>query len=182
MNCKLYFCLSCMSFWNFRKYMVFLQRLYYTDHIFYFCILRPYASKVCCRLYIYIYILEEYISRYLKDDLQWCTVFISDFRLLYIISAPTVTPTWVRNFQATSVIALFWIFLKIFLGHPSDGKYACVLLSALANGKCSFSHPQLYKEIYTLHLFHLIINSRMPNLVCSSCQSVDLFLNLNRCM
>ena len=51
--------------------------------------------------------VKENISRCLKDDLQWYTVFIADFRLLHIISALTATPTWVQNYQGASLTALY---------------------------------------------------------------------------
>ena len=39
----------------------------------------------------------------------WYTVFIANFGLLHVISAPTATTTWVRNYQAASLTTLCYI-------------------------------------------------------------------------
>ena len=56
-------------------------------------------------IYIYIYILKEYISRCFMGDVQWCTIFIVDFWLVNIILAPTAISTLIWNFQTVSLTA-----------------------------------------------------------------------------
>ena len=91
-------------------------------------------------------------------------IFNHDFRLLHIIFVSRATLTWVRNSQAISLTALCY------------SKYLYVLSSARTNGKSSFPHPHLHKEIYALHPFCLITNLRMPIQLCLSCLLFDSFL------
>ena len=63
------------------------------------------AVTANCRI-----ITNEYFSRCLKDDLQWCTVFNADFGLLRFKLALRTTLTLVWIYQAISLTALCYIY------------------------------------------------------------------------
>ena len=97
-------------------------------------------------IYIYIYIPKEYFCRYFKDDILWCTVFIADFGLLHIISIPISIFTWIRDFQATFLTALYNVFLALILRQMLEH----FISSPIADGKSLFPQCSVHKEIYMI--------------------------------